>query len=136
MNSGHLISVEANAMCTTRQVLMMLALMQVISLAHADDTNVPKPTPDQAKHPLPRIDYLSAGFLAQREKSDSAETPPSDKSNAAEMKAIGPNATTANGLHWAKGDQHPALEYRLSNDSAMRLRLGRHGAALSLGIKF
>jgi hypothetical protein len=136
MNSGHLISLEANAMWMTKQLLMIVALSQAIAMAHADEANQTKPTQDPLKHPLSRIDYLSAGFFAQREKSIILEPPSTDKSDTPAIKASTSNANDTNGLHWVTNDQHPALEYGLSNDSTMRFHLGRHGAVMSLGLKF
>jgi hypothetical protein len=130
MNPGHLISLEANAMWKTKYLLMTLTLMQAIPFARADDTNLLKPTPDFLKRPLPHIDYMSAGFFAQRNKSIEADPPVTNKSDTTELKISTPNSINVMGLHWVTNDQHPALEERLSKDSSVGVHLTRHGATL------
>jgi hypothetical protein len=119
---------------TVKKVLMLLVIGQATSLAHADDLNSPNAVQEQQKH-LSRLDYLSAGYFARRDKALSFEAPPAQgNSNGIAKAPIKQDQTS--GLHWVPNEQHPTFEYRFSNSGAMRMHLSHHGAEVNMGWRF
>jgi hypothetical protein len=128
-------------MWAKKRTLILTTILQMAPFfACADNASVAaspsQPAQDPAGRSLSRIDYLSSGILMVREKSVGAESTIRSEVTDAQSKVASSNTTSPTGLHWAVTNQRPAIEYRFSDQGAVRFHIAAHGAAAAAVLNF
>jgi hypothetical protein len=122
-------------MQTNGKALFLTAILSGATIAHADNAVVnapPSPAmPNPQNRSVPRIDYLGNDFFFGAGKATRQESAFRDESPVARGPVAMPNSIPSTGLHWVPGNQHPALELRLSDQGTIRFHPTRHGGSIS-----
>jgi hypothetical protein len=118
--------------------LMLSAALLGGPYAYADNAGMePGPSPQSpSNRPAPRIDYLSNGLFSAKTMAPTPEPAAHNEVQDAPGKTPPPITTPTNGLHWEASDQHPALEYRFSDQTSVHFHVARHGITESAVWKF
>jgi hypothetical protein len=121
-------------MWAKEKALVLSAVLQAVPFASADNASLASPPPpatqEMRNRALSHIDYLGNGLFAVKEKSVRAEPAFRTEDEDAPRKITRFNVNPPTGLHRAISDQRPALEYRLSDQGAIRIHTGRHNAGV------
>jgi hypothetical protein len=120
-------------MLANRKALILSTIvLQASSFAWGDpllqQNNGKTIPPKTSVAPTPKINYFDLRLPSERE-IERPQAPAANHEILSTKSQQGPlNLTPAQGLHLSQIEQRPALEYRLSEKSAVRFRVGPHGA--------
>ncbi|HSY28784.1 MAG TPA: hypothetical protein VK832_14845 [Burkholderiaceae bacterium] len=129
---------EARIMWTKKFALILSMALPAIAYADNEGGNAsPLPTQNPPSKVTSHIDYLGTGFFNSREKSASAEPVPRQEDGiVVQSRSSFPLGNQSSSLHWEQGEQHPVLEYRLSDQGTLYFHVSKHGTTAGAQWKF
>jgi hypothetical protein len=128
---------EVRIMWAEKITLILSMVLPAAAYADNEGGNTsPLPTQNPPNKAVSHIDYLGTGFFNNKERSAITEPDPRIADGAAQSKnglSLGNQSST---LHWEQGEQHPILEYRISEQGSLHLHISKHGTTAGAQWKF
>jgi hypothetical protein len=117
------------------KTLILSVILLGTSHAHADNErpiNAPISTDQNPpSRVVSHIDYLGNRFFTLTEKPVYPESILRGETADMQSRDVTANEKPDAGMHWVTSDHHPALELRLSDQSAIRFHPSRHGGGVT-----
>jgi len=134
------LAIEVGTMWAARKTLILSALLLGTANAYADKDGVIgtplAPVQLPPTRTAPHIDYLGNHFFVVTEKAANLDPTFRNESAVNKNKVVPANEGAPAGLHWVPGNQHPAFEFRLSDQGAIRIHPSRHGGSVTAAWSF
>lgn len=137
LDFGIVMHEEVRIMWAKKFALILSMTLPAAAYADNEGGNAsPLSTPNPPNRAVSHIDYLATGFVNNKEKSTSTGLDLRMENQTISSKSPFSLGSQASTLHWEQGEQHPVLEYRLSEQGSLHLHVSKHGTTAAAQWKF